>query len=98
MQTIPLTDREALASLISVGEKVEVTRKNGDIVSFRVEQISESAISGQGHAIPFDDIGQLMVVRSADSNGNMYRIWILLGLIAVLFVLFDTGVLEGQGY
>jgi hypothetical protein len=91
MYTIPISDRENMANQLVVGDKVEVTRKNGDIVKFRLEQISESGINGEGHAIAYDDMQQLRVAQSTGSNVDNKRMWLMLGLLAVLVAVAPEG-------
>ena len=97
MRAIPISDREYIANQLVVGDKAEVTRKDGDIVKFRVEQVSETGISGEGHAIAYDDMQQLRVAQSTGSHDDNRRMWIMLGLLAVLVAVSD-GPQEIQGY
>ena len=97
MRAIPISDRENMANQILVGELVEITHKDGHIVKFRVEQISESGISGEGQAIAYDDMQQLKVAQSTGSNGDNKKMWIVLGLLAVIVAISD-GPQEIQGY
>ena len=97
MQTIPLTDREALTSLISVGEKVEVTRHDGEVSTFIVDQFSESGIGGDGYFVEYDDIEQIRVARDTGSIDDSKMLWIILG-IALVIVALGNGPQEIQGF
>ena len=97
MHVIPITELENLPNQLVVGDKVEVTGRNGEIVEFRVEKITESGISGQDHAIAYDEMQQLRVARSNGSTGDNKFLWITLGITLVILALGD-GPQEIQGY
>jgi len=90
MRTVPVTDRETLSSQISMGEKIEVTQHNGDIVNFSLHEITESGIGGDENFIRFDDIERIRVAQTSRSVEDLENVeTVLLGVIlgALLFAL-----------
>ena len=90
MRTIPVTDGETLSSQVSVGEKIEVTRHNGDIVNFTLHEITESGIGGNEYFIRFHDIEQIRVAQSTRSVEDLEHVeTVVLGVMlgALLFAL-----------
>jgi len=93
MHTIPLSDGESLQSSVSVGQRVEVTDIHGNVSKFRVENVSESEISGEGHAVVLSDLQRLRVIESSGTMNDKTVLWILL---AVAVVGVATGELQPQ--
>lgn len=59
LQPVAGTDREAISGQISVGDRIEVTQLDHGIMKFKVDEISESGIGGDGLFVDYRDIRQI---------------------------------------
>jgi hypothetical protein len=85
MHAIPITELENLPNQLVVGDKVEVTRRNGDIVEFRVEKITESGIKGKTMRSPMVKCSSLELLEAtAQSAITNFSGLLLVSLLSFL--------------
>ena len=99
MQTVSGGDAAGPSDKVWVGEKVKITRNDLSLVKFRVTEISDDGISGDGIFVAYTDIQQLQVRhKNNDGQGHENKAGRIIGgvLLAVvaLPVLLAAGALE----
>jgi hypothetical protein len=83
------TDKRAISDQISVGNKVEVTLQDHSVTNFRVDEITEIGIGGDGIFIDFRDIRQIHTRKLAVGR-TVFGIVGGVGIV-VLVALIDSG-------
>jgi protein involved in polysaccharide export with SLBB domain len=63
MRPVYGTDATSYATQIEVGDKIEITRNDLTTVQFKVTDISDEGISGDGTFVAYSDIQQVQTVR-----------------------------------
>ena len=66
---VTITDPQSLVSQISVGDMVEVERKDGTVVKFNVIEVTPEGLRGPDVFVPAKDIGQLQVTTGMHPAG-----------------------------
>jgi hypothetical protein len=61
MRALPSSDAQSIASQVEVGDKVQVTRSDGSDVKFKVEEISNEGLAGDGVFVAYSDVLQVRV-------------------------------------
>lgn len=85
--TRPLSvdDPESLASQVSVGDRIDVKRKDSSRVKFRVTEVSPDALFGENVIVPYTNIEQVTVSeQNASAAGVVFLV--LLGAAVVWMV------------
>jgi hypothetical protein len=80
LQGVPMPPDPGKTPAVKVGEKVEVTKKNGDIVQFRVTAVEPDALVGKDVRVAYSDIGILQVERTDPAQTNV-AVWVTVGVI-----------------
>lgn len=88
MQPIRGTDGESLSNQISVGDTVEITRLDGEVVKFKVDDVLQSGVGGEGQFIAYKDIRQVRVARKGSATPALL---IVGGIVAAILL---VGLLE----
>ncbi len=83
---LAMTSPQALVDLVAVGDTVEVKRKTGDSLEFKVTEVSKEGIRGSGVFVPYSDIQQL--AQSRDNHVGT-ALLVILG-VAVLYALEEN--------
>jgi len=90
-QRLPGTDQATITSQVAVGDSVKITKNDGEEVRFKVSEITDSGIGGEGQFVAYSDIGEF---RSAQfSTGATVGISVMTGFI--LFLIVGLAVLAG---
>jgi len=90
-QRLPGTDQATITSQVAVGDSVKITKNDGEEVRFKVSEITDSGIGGEGQFVAYSDIGE---IRSAQfSTGATVGISVMTGFI--LFLIVGLAVLAG---
>ena len=80
MQPISGSDFVAITAQVDIGDKVKITRSDSSTIKFRVDEISESGIGGDGEFVAFDEIHTIEAGRGELGTG------ILMATFAVIVV------------
>jgi hypothetical protein len=72
---------------VKVGERVEVTKKSGETIEFRVTAVEPDALVGKDVRVPYSDISILQVERS-DPAQTGATLWIVGGVILVGLLIY----------
>jgi hypothetical protein len=62
---VTITGSQPLAGQIMVGDKVEVEKKDGTQLSFKVTEVSPEGLRGRDQFVPMEDIANAQVVEGA---------------------------------
>ena len=81
----PLPDATTSIDSVVPGDRVQITKKNGDVVSFTVDEIDASQIKGDDLAVARDDI-QAMSVRRFSGGKTL-----VLTVAILAFVGYEVG-------
>jgi uncharacterized OB-fold protein len=60
---VTLPSPTSVASQVKIGDKVEITKKNGAVVKFKVDNIWQTGLSGDGKSVVFRDIVQILITQ-----------------------------------
>ena len=83
-QRLPGTDAETVKSQVSVGDSVKITKNNGEKVRFKVSEVSDSGIGGEGQFVAYPDIQE---IRSTQiSTGATVGVSATVGILLVLLI------------
>ncbi len=85
MRSLPTTDAQSLASQIEVGDKIKIMRNDDTDVTFKVSDVSDEGISGDGVFVAYSDIRSVQVSQQSivKSAGLMVGITVLFLAIAI---------------
>ena len=83
MQPLSATGDQTLSSQIEVGDKVEITRADGSVLTFKVSDVSVSGIGGGGEFVAYSDIRQVSIrqVRMGPTVGIIVGIVVVAALV-----------------
>ena len=59
MQPLDVSSTANLANRLDVGDKVEVTRNDGAVMTFKISEMSDTGISGEGQSVAYADIREV---------------------------------------
>ena len=85
MRSLPATDAQSLASQIEVGDKIKIMRNDDTDVTFKVSDVSDEGISGDGVFVAYSDIRWVQVSQQSivKSAGLMVGITVVFLAIAL---------------
>jgi len=87
MRTVSGDDAAGPSDKVWVGEKVKITRNDLSSVKFRVTEISDDGISGDGIFVAYTDIQQLQVRhKNNDDDGHTNKAGAIIGGVLVAVV------------
>ena len=81
---VTITDPQSLVTQIAVGDKVEVERKDGAVLKFKVTEVSPEGVRGPDVFIPTGDIVAVQVMTG--THPAEVGFWALVGAAAVWMV------------
>lgn len=81
---VAVTDPQSLASQVAVGDTVEVERKDGSRLKFKVREVSPEGLRGADAFVPAGDIRQLRIVEGMHPAGVIFLV--LLGAAAAWMI------------
>ncbi len=84
-ETLPGTDAQSLASQIELGDKIKIMRNDDTDVTFKVSDVSDEGISGDGVFVAYSDIRWVQVSQQSivKSAGLMVGITVVILAIAI---------------
>jgi hypothetical protein len=85
MRPVTATDAESLATQVAVGDKIEVERRDGGQVKFKVTEVSPDGLRGTDVFVPITDIGRVHIVEPIQPG--VVALFVVLGAAAVYMVL-----------
>lgn len=77
---VTIAGSQSLAGQIAVGDKVEVERRDGTLLKFKVTEVSAEGLRGRDYFVPTADIGKAQVVEGL--HPGMVVFLVLLGATA----------------
>jgi hypothetical protein len=81
MSPLPAADRGTVMAQVAVGDEIEVTRKDGQVLHFTVIRIDESGISGRGKFVAYADIQSVRIVHLETGK----TLLVVVGFVVLLF-------------
>lgn len=96
MRPLPTTSGQSLSSQIEVGDKITIIRNDLTEVTFKVADVSEEGLSGDGVFVAFSDIQQVQV-RQFSTGRTVAVVAAIVGFLAILASSVDYG-LGGSPY
>ena len=91
MRTVSGDDAAGPSDKVWVGNKVKITRNDLSSAKFRVTEISDDGISGDGIFVAYADIQQLQVQHKRDNKAGKIIGGVILGAAAVTLWAIGTG-------
>lgn len=91
MRPLPTTSGQSLSSQIEVGDKITIIRNDLTEVTFKVADVSEEGLSGDGLFVAFSDIQQVQV-RQFSTGKTVGLVAAIVGVLAL-----GSGVDAGGG-
>ncbi len=89
-ETLPGTDAQSLASQIEVGDKIKIMRNDDTDVTFKVSDVSDEGISGDGVFVAYSDIRWVQVSQQSIVKS--------VGLMVGIAVVFLALIISSNGY
>ena len=86
MQPLSSTDLTTVASQVSAGDKVEITRTDGETLKFKVSEISDNGITGDDIFVAYTDILKIKVQQSSNNRKSNILI-VALTAVGVLMLI-----------
>jgi len=83
IRPLPTTNGQSLSSQIDVGDKITVIRNDLTEVTFKVADVSEEGLSGDGVFVAFSDIQQVQV-RQFSTGRTVAVVAAIVGVLAIL--------------
>jgi hypothetical protein len=77
---VTIAGSQSLVGQIKVGDKVEVEKKDGTVLKFKVTDVFPEGLRGRDVFVPTEDIGHAMVVEGIHPAGVVFLL--LLGATA----------------
>ncbi len=78
MRSLPSDDAQSIGSQLEVGDKVQIVRRDASDVRFKVEEISNEGLAGDGIFVAYSDILQVSVREHSTAK--------TVGLVAAILV------------
>ena len=91
MGTLPTTDAQSLLSQIEAGDTIKVVRNDTTEVTFKVTNVSDDGISGDGVFVAVSDIRQVQI-RQFSTGKTAGLVAAIVGVLAILASSVTTGV------
>lgn len=79
MRSLPASDVQTIASELTVGDKVRITRSDASVVKFKLETISSEGIGGGDIFVAYTDIQQVELREHSTAK--------TVGLVAIILIL-----------
>ena len=79
-------DSRSLGNQIAVGDKIDVERKDGSHVKFKVTGVLADGLHGDKVHVPFADVGQVTVY---EPNGTALIVFFVMAGAAALWMISD---------
>lgn len=77
------TDTRSLQEQLSLGDEIEILRKDGTEVRFEVDTIDNNGVGGDGIYVAFEDINELAVRKASIGKNTLLGIGILMLVILI---------------
>jgi len=81
LQGVPVPRTKERAA-VKVGERVEITTRGEGTKKFKVEEVTDEGLAGEGTRVAYADMTSLQVERS-DPAHNGVVLWVLGGIVAL---------------
>jgi len=91
MGTLPTTDTQSLLSQIEAGDTVKVVRNDRTEVTFKVTNVSDDGISGDGVFVAVSDIRQVQI-RQFSTGKTLGLVAAIVGVLAIIASSVSVGV------
>lgn len=90
MNTTPIDPApHVIQHIIKLGDKVQITKVTGELLTFRVEEIGDSHIGGEGEKVRYSNISE--IDRIQVDRAHSTRIVLTVVGIALLVILIIAG-------
>lgn len=90
---IVIADSRPLTEQVKVGDRVEIEKKDGVLLKFRVSEVSPEGLRGGNVFVPTEDIGQARVIEGSDPVSSIGAV--VLWAVIVGLVLWEVSGLSG---
>ena len=84
-ETLPGTDAQSLASQIEVGDKIKIMRNDDTDVTFKVSDVSDEGISGDGVFVAYSDIRWVQVSQQSIVKSAGLMVGVTVVILAIAF-------------
>ena len=87
MKPLPSVDRATVSSHVELGDKVEITRNDGGVVKFKVSEITDTGVGGDGHFIAYADMRDI----SSKQFSAAATLGLAVGVLAIVTLVVSAG-------